>query len=74
MWFKIKRFLLKPVFDFKIKKQVKQTFYYRDILETVRKREEFKLKLLEAQKKNREKEIEKYTYYIETLDWVLRSK
>ena len=72
-WVKIKTVLTKPLIERKMNSQVKQSYCYRDLLEAVRKREEFRLKMFELQKRGN-KDYEKYYNYIEALDWVIQTK
>jgi hypothetical protein len=68
---KIKRIIFKPFFESRIKNQVEKSFKLRNIIEIVRKREEFKLKLLEAKKVNIENNVNKYKNFIEVLNWII---
>ena len=68
----IRKFLV----DRRLRKQVKQRFYYRDLLEVIRKKEEFKFKLLEAEKNPTESNggIKKYQNYLVLLNWIINCK
>ena len=58
--------------DVQLEAGLASRFHLRSLLKVVRKQEEFKLKQLEAMKKpSSHALVEKYQYYIETLDWVL---
>ncbi len=59
----------------RLRKSLNQRFYYRDILEVVRKREEFRLLLNEALKdKKSNGEVSKYRNYIYLMNWIINCK
>lgn len=61
--------------DNRLRRQVRQTFKYRDILEVVRKKEEFRYRLLEVSKlKHSNGEVAKYANYISVINWIINSK
>ena len=74
-WMNFKRELTKPFTEIRLRRQVKQRFFYRDIMEVMRKREEFRVKQQEVSKqKNSNGDVKKYGYYIDLINWIINSK
>ena len=66
-----KRFIRFPIDEFRMRRSLEERYKIKSVTEIVRKKEEFKLFLLESEKIGLEKDVLKYKSYIKTLDWVL---
>lgn len=75
-WPDLRYYLLRPFIEHRLAKGLHQRFAIRSLLDIARKREEFRYKLLEAEKQDDDTHrllAEKYRHYLDTLSWVLHA-
>jgi len=74
-WIRFKRIITKPITEMRLSRQVNQSFKYRPLKQTLRKREEFRVKYHELTKKDSTNgELDKYQNYLDLINWIIQSK